>query len=97
MSLPTNLLAVDIKVSDFEWAPVAETPAPEVVHTVHTPAPATITAEELDERMRLYVEKLLADPTWHEEQRRKQAEKDARRKAREERLAARQLRKKKAA
>jgi len=89
-----TLLAIDVKLSDFEWTPVAETPAPAVVQTVHAPeaAPTLISAEELDARMKLYVERILADPAWHEEQRRKQEEKAAKRIAREARLAERRQR-----
>jgi len=92
MNIPN--LAVDLKVADYEWQPAPEKPAPAEVNTVQPAAPTMISAEQLEENMRLYVEKLMADPDWQEKLLRQQAEaKEARRIAREERLAARRLRK----
>ena len=79
MKLPA--LAVNDCAEQYEWEPAPQ------------PATGNISGEELAARMKAYVERILVDPNWHAEQERKQAEKDARRKAREERLAARRSRK----
>jgi hypothetical protein len=93
MNIPN--LAVDLKVADYEWQPAPEKPAPAVeVNTVQPAAPTLISAEQLEENMRLYVDRLTSEPGWQEKLLRQQAEaKEARRIARAARLAARQQRK----
>jgi len=85
MSVPQNLQAFDGKVADYEWTPT---------HVANMPAsPETISGDELAARMKIYVEKLLADPEWHAQNERKAAEKAARHEARLERIAERRKRK----
>jgi hypothetical protein len=92
MNIPN--LAVDLKVADYEWQPAPEKPAPAEVNTVQPAAPTMISAEELEENMRLYVDRLTSEPDWQEKLLRQQAEaREAKRVAREARLAARRLRK----
>jgi hypothetical protein len=87
MTAPENLSAFDGRPEDYLWYRIK--PLPET-HTVQPPTPPeTISADELAARMRVYAEKLLADPDWHAKNERVAAEKQARKRAREERLAAR--------
>jgi len=80
------LLAVDVKSSDFAWTPT-ET-EPEKLHSVQSSTlfmPELFHADVM-EWSKKYAESLMSNPEWQ----RKQAEKTARKRAREARLAERQ-------
>jgi len=70
-----------VKFADYEWTPAETLVAPT--------KPITISADELAARMKVYAEKLLADPEWHAKNERKAAEKAAKNQARLARIAER--------
>jgi hypothetical protein len=58
--VPEHLGAFDGRAEDFEWTRIEPKPSPAV-------QPGTVSADELSEKMKSYVDSLISKPGWQEE------------------------------
>jgi hypothetical protein len=95
VSVPQNLAAFDGRVEDFEWTPIEEMPTPTKTEFYCRDENGVLV--EAGEFFKRKYDALLATPGWLEELTKKNMEaKEARQRAREERIAERKRRERKA-